>query len=57
MFDSFIAELCKQKLLSSSLCANLVDFLDTQNGDDHFESVLDILIAVAEWGKDYTTGY
>lgn len=45
-----LSEQCKEKLLSTSLCSTLVEFLQTPNGDDNYESVLDILIALAEWG-------
>ena len=43
-------ETCKEKLLSCSLCNTLVDYLQTPEGDENFESILDILIALAEWG-------
>lgn len=44
------SEQCKEKLLSSSLVSSLVDFLQSQRGDENYETVLDILIALAEWG-------
>lgn len=45
------SELCKEKLLSSSLCSNLVDLLATPHGTDQYESIFDILIALAEWDE------
>ncbi|KAL4239957.1 Rap1 GTPase-GDP dissociation stimulator 1 [Mactra antiquata] len=45
------SELCKEKLKTSTLCSSLVDFLCTKNGEDHYESILDILIVICEWDE------
>ncbi|XP_053392610.1 rap1 GTPase-GDP dissociation stimulator 1-like isoform X2 [Mercenaria mercenaria] len=45
------SELCKEKLLSSNLCQALVDFLGTPSGEEQYETVLDILIALSEWDE------
>ena len=46
-----VSELSKDKLLASSLCSTLVDLLKNPETDQHYESVLDILITLSEWGK------
>ncbi|XP_052767707.1 rap1 GTPase-GDP dissociation stimulator 1-like [Mya arenaria] len=45
------SEQCKSRLLESGLLTTLVDFLRTPMGDENCESILDILIAVAEWDE------
>ncbi|XP_052235417.1 rap1 GTPase-GDP dissociation stimulator 1-like isoform X3 [Dreissena polymorpha] len=45
------SERCKEKLVACNLCSSLVTFLCSPMGDENYESVLDILIAVAEWDE------